>query len=328
MNELRKAKLRKIMDGFSSIISITEEQKDRLINGYYELSEQEIIKDLSMKVYQLIGSDSPCYDYALDLIRNYNPAICPDINVMKQMLSDMFENKIEGNMSLEQNHELVKESLTKFCKLFNEFDIDYYIVGALPCFLKTGQSLFRYHDDIDIMVNEEDIPKVAEILKYTNYEFHDDRFPTLTRFLEMQKNEPPHTVLAQNKDNEFHLGFFCFRREKDNSITMREYSHRLKGNQVIVDVMERLSDPIGTSLRYDETPTNYNGISFRTSSLESVYKLKSYTKRPKDLTDMKKLEPYINKDKMNTLNQHKNTQAFYQNVTNPSFQSEASRSLR
>lgn len=328
MSELQRTKLNKVIDGLSKVINVSEEQKSKLIEQYSKFSEQEIIKDLECKAYELLGPDSLYYDYALGLIRNYNPLVCPDIDTMKKILSDMFENKIEGNMPLEQNHELVKESLMKFCKLFNEFDIDYYIVGALPCFIKTGQSLFRYHDDIDIMVNEEDIPTVAEILKHTNYEFRDDRFPTLNRFLEMQENKPPHTVLAQNKDNEFHLGFFCFRREKDNSITMREYSHRLEGEQAVVDVEERLSDPIGTSLRYDDAPTNYNGVSFRTGSVENVYKLKGCTRRPKDLTDMKKLEPFVDKQKLDALGQHESKLVVHKNVESALTQDANSKGLK
>ena len=63
----------------------------------------------------------------------------------------MFSNQIDGNMSLVENHKLINDSLKHFCVLFNKYDIDYYIVGALPCFIKTKQKLFRYHDDIDIM---------------------------------------------------------------------------------------------------------------------------------------------------------------------------------
>ena len=84
---------------------------------------------------------------------------------MKSILNRIYSNEVEGNMSLEDNHRLVNESLVRFTTLFNQYGIDYYIVGALPCFLKTGQQLFRYHDDIDIMINEDDIPKLAEIIE-------------------------------------------------------------------------------------------------------------------------------------------------------------------
>ena len=99
----------------------------------------------------------------------------------------------------------------------------------------------RYHDDIDIMINEKDIHKAAQAMEANGYDFHDDRFPSIKRYNEMQANKPPHTVLAQNRANEFHIGFFCFRREKDNSITMREYSHEMEDGRVITNVLERRS---------------------------------------------------------------------------------------
>lgn len=311
---MQKVQLIDTIDALARVVSINEEQKQRLINKYIDMPDIEIIKDLSSTAYRVVGENSELYEYVLIIIRNINPSICPSVAEMKVILNKMFSNEVEGNMSLEENHKLVSESLRRFCTLFNQYGIDYYIVGALPCFLKTKQPLFRYHDDIDIMVNEQDIPKIAEIMELTGYKFQDDRFPSTERFLEMEQNKPPHTVLAQNPDNEFHLGFFCFRREQDNSITMREYSHRLENNEVIVDVLERQLDPEGTSLRYDDTPTTYMDTSFRTSSVESVYHLKGYTKRPKDITDMKKLEPFINQEKLKELEQHPQRNITFTNV--------------
>lgn len=315
MDSLHMQKLTQTIDALSRIANLSNESKQQLLDKYSVMSDVDIIKDLAISIYRVLGSDSPYYDYALSVVRNYNSSICPKVDEMKIILDKMFSNQTEGNMSLEQNHELAKESLIKFCSLFNQYGIDYYIVGALPCFLKTNQPLFRYHDDIDIMVNEDDISKIKEILENTNYEFYDDRFPSLERFYEMQENTPPHTILAQNKENEFHLGFFCFRRENDNSITMREYSHRLENGEVAVDVKERLSNPLSTALQYDENPMSYNGVSFKTCSIENVYKLKQYTKRLKDITDMKKLEPYVDKHKLLMLQEQKNRDVVIQNVT-------------
>ena len=290
-------KLNRVIDTLSKLITVPEEKKQELITKYSSLSETEVIKDLAQIVYRVLGTNEELYNYSLEVIRNIKPEICPPIEEMKDRLSKMYSNEVEGNMSLEENHRLVNESIIRFTTLFNQYGIDYYIVGALPCFLKTGQPLFRYHDDIDIMINEEDIPKVAEIVELSGYQFYDDRFPSLERYEEMEKNKPPHTVLAQNPNNEFHLGFFTFRREQDNSITMTEYSHRLEDGEVVVDLLERHSDPIGTELRYDDNPTEYMGTSFRTSTVESVYALKGYTRRPKDITDMIKLEQFIDKQK-------------------------------
>jgi hypothetical protein len=307
-------KLKNTIDSLCVVVNVPEDKKKELINKYSTLSENEVIKELSQIVYRVLGNNEEIYSYCLGVIRNINPDICPSVEEMKIRLSKMFSNEVEGNMSLEENHQFVNESIVKFTKLFNQYGIDYYIVGALPCFLKTGQPLFRYHDDIDIMINEDDIPKVAEIVELCGYEFHDDRFPDLERFQQMEQNKPPHTVLAQNPNNEFHLGFFAFRREQDDSITMREYSHRLENGEVVVDVLERQSDPIGTILRYDEKPTEYMGTTFRTSTIENVYILKEYTRRPKDITDMEKIEPYVDKQKIEQLKQHPNHNVEIQNV--------------
>ena len=314
VDNMMDIQLKNTIDILAKIVNADADKKEELYTKYSTMSDEEIIKELSQISYRILGSDTEMYDYALTVIRNINPEICPPVEEMKSTLSKMFSNEVEGNMSLEENHQLINESLVKFTTLFNQYEIDYYIVGALPCFIKTGQPLFRYHDDIDIMVNEDDIPKIAEIMELTGYEFRDDRFPSVERFHEMQEDKPPHTVLAQNPNNEFHLGFFTFKREQNNSITMTEYSHRLEDDKVIVDLLERRSTPIGTMLRYDEEPTSYLGATFKTSSVESVYKLKQYTKRPKDITDIKKIEPFVDKSKLESLDKNPNENVEYKNV--------------
>ena len=311
---MNSIKLNNTIDKLSKIITLSEEKKQELITKYSSLSESEVIKDLSQIVYRVLGSNEELYNYSLEVIRNINPQICPPVEEMKSRLSRMFSNEVDGNMSLDENHKLINEELVRFTTLLNQAEIDYYIVGTLPCFLKTGQQLFRYHDDIDIMVNEEDIPKLAEIIQSTGYKFHDDRFPSLERLKEMEQNKPPHTVLAQNPYNEFHLGFFTFRREQDNSITMREYSHRVENGTVVVDALERQSDPIGTMLRYDDNPTEYMGTTFRTSTVESVFSLKEYTRRPKDVTDNEHLKPFIDEKKLSALKQHPNQNVEIKNI--------------
>ncbi len=299
------------------LASAGEDQVKELIQKYSTMSEIEIIKDLSMIAYRTFSSNPGFYNYALTLIRNINPSKCPPIEEMKKILNNTYSNVVEGNMSLEENHRLVNNTLADFTTLFNDAGIDYYIVGALPCFIKTGEPLFRYHDDIDIMINEDDIEKTKEIVELCAYEFHDDRFPTIDRYNEMRISKPPHLVLAQNPENEFHLGFFCFRREIDHSITMKEYSQRIEEDKVVVDVLERRTTPEGTKLRYDDNPTEYMHTSFKTSTVESVYQLKSYTKRPKDITDMRKLEPHLDKDKLKAIQNNPQQQVTVTNIEKP-----------
>ena len=290
-----------VINSLAKIISISDKQKKELIDKYSLMRDIDVIKELAQISYKMLKNNPELYDYALTTIRNINIQVCPTVEEMKSILNKMFINQIDGNMSLEENHQLINDSLSKFTKLFNEYGIDYYIVGALPCFIKLGEPLFRYHDDIDIMVNEKDIPKVREIFECNGYDFCDDRFPDIHRLREITETKIPHTVLAQNKKNEFHFGFFCFRREIDNSITLREYSHKIEDENVVVNITEHEFGTVGTNLRYDDIPIVYLDTSFRTSTVESVYLLKSYTKRPKDITDLNKLEPFINRERIFTL---------------------------
>ena len=297
-------KLQNTINALASCIGISEEKKKEMIDRYTPMSDVEVIKELANKAYQLLASKGELYDYVLTIIRNINKEICPPIEEMKRRLEDLFFNVVEGNMDLQANHKLVTETIVKFTTLFNQYGIDYYVGGSLACFIKIGHPLFRYHDDIDFEINENDISKVAEIMELIGYEFHDDRFPNLERCKEMTQNKPPHTVLAQNKDNEFHLGFFPFRREQDNSITEKKYSYRIVDEKVMIDVIERKSDRHGTELRFDDKKTEFMGTSFRTCTLESIYQYKDYKKRPKDITDMRIIEPFLNKERLYELRNH------------------------
>lgn len=216
--------------------------------------------------------------------------------------------------NLELNHKLVLETLVTCTKMFNQAGVDYYIAGAVPCYLKMGLPLSRHHEDLDIMINENDIPKVYNIITSLGYVFYDDRFPSLERLKQIKVNKPPHLVLAQKKGSDFHIGFFLFKRKENNEIAVRKYSHREENEKVIIDVEERISDSIGVSIRYDNVPTECYGTSFRTETVECIYNIKSYIKRPKDIIDMQILEPYINKDCLNQIRTHRDKSIIYQNI--------------
>lgn len=297
-------KLKYTIDTLSRIIEVSDDKKQEIIDRYSSMNDKDVIKELSQTIYCLLNTKKDLYDYALTVVRELNPEICPPVDEMKKILNKMFSNVTDGNMPIKEDHKMVEDTLVKFTKLFNKNNIDYYVVGALPCYIKINQPLFRYHDDIDILVNEKDIPLLAELIDKNGFKFVDDRFPSVERYQKMLKNKPPHTVLAKTSKNEFHIGFITFKRQSDNSITIKEYSHRLEQDKVIIDLLERQIDKVGTELRYDETPVEYKDTTFKTSSLEYVYLLKTYTNRPKDITDMKLLELYIDKNKLEEIKKH------------------------
>lgn len=159
------------------------------------------------------------------------------------------------------------------------------------------------------MVAEKDIEKVREALAGTDYEFSDDRFNNQKRLAEgVGHTQGEHEVIANHKENEFHLGFFLFRRESDQSITIREYfmQERENGERVPM-VLERHCPKELVDLEYTSEETEFAGTKFRTSTPESVYIKKNYTKSEKDILDIEALKDKIDVRKIEETKKYKTT---------------------
>ena len=204
---------------------------------------------------------------------------------------------------------MINSTIQTVCDRLNELGVDYYLVGALSTFIGTDTTLFRYHGDIDFMVAEKDIDKVREALQGTEYEFSDDRFNNQKRLEEgVGHTQGEHEVIANHKDNEFHLGFFLFRREPDNSLTIREYFMQENENgEKVPMVLERYCPKELVDLEYTQDETEYAGTRFRTSTPESVYAKKMSTRHPKDILDIKALEDKIDHGKIAEMSKYHTT---------------------
>lgn len=106
--------LERTLDNLSKIIPVDEEKKKELFSKFSGMNDAEVIKELSQIAYRILGTNQELYDYSLTVIRNINPEICPPVEEMKSILTKMFSNEVEGNMSLEENHKLVNECLVRF----------------------------------------------------------------------------------------------------------------------------------------------------------------------------------------------------------------------
>lgn len=95
----RDDRLKKTLDDFSQLIPMSNEQKQVLLECYSNMPDEEIIKNLSENAFKNIGPNSPYYDYALLLIRNYNTALCPSIEEMKRIIDNMYSESLEETTS-------------------------------------------------------------------------------------------------------------------------------------------------------------------------------------------------------------------------------------
>ncbi len=273
--------------------SVSDEQLKSRIEEYAQItSNEELMIEVGKDIYKMYGSDSDKFDYYLEYIRGFDSFKTFSLDDYKRMIvTSLLNNVKSGNMTIEQNHQLLNLTLRQICKLLNENSIDYYLAGALPCYIITNNPLRRYHDDIDILLNEEDIDKVKQLLIDTDFIFQDKRFES-PKYFDIEENRPigEHEVIAQHKASEFHLGFFCFRRGSNNEVITREYYK----NQNVTKVFERIITPSLSVLMFDEQKVLFEDTYFRMESLESIYKIKKYTMhslgREKDITDVTMIE--------------------------------------
>ena len=128
--------LKDTIDILSRVVSIPEEKKKELVEKYASKSDIIVIRDLAQMAYRVLGNDSELYDYVLEILRSMNPQICPSVSEMKERLRKMFANEMDGNMSMEDNHKIVNDSLVKVTTLLPIiFLILLYVVGDWLSFL-------------------------------------------------------------------------------------------------------------------------------------------------------------------------------------------------
>ena len=272
----------------------------------------DAVDTLAMKIDSIFGDNknfeairNQCLDILVDIapeIYQSKEAILNKIDANKKL------NITPGNISIEENHTLIKQTLTGLCNKLNELGADYYVVGALSAFIATDTPLFRYHGDIDIMISEKDLDKVRKVLEGTDYEFQDNRLTTdKTYDPVVGHTQGEHEVIANHKDNKFHLGFFLFDRNRDGSVTVKEYYKGKKNGREVPMILERRLPKELVELEYTTQATTYGDTYFRTSTPESIYSKKSYTRQPKDLLDLEALDGHINMRQVELMHQYTTT---------------------
>ena len=198
---------------------------------------------------------------------------------------------------IKKNHEKTYSKLEEFVKELNAAGIDYQLAGALCGYIKYNQESDRYHEDIDICINENDIPKLKRVCEKMGLNFSDNRFNS-PRILKDGIPSGEHEVIASEEGSNFHIGAFPFERLADGTIITKGYYHDSNNNPCCRE--DTISSQLA-SLIFEKEPISFNGVPLYITSPEYVYILKSYTNKDKDVKDIKFLEDKIDKDKLNKI---------------------------
>jgi len=288
-----------IMNIASNVPNLPKERVQKVIENLCAMKDtKDVIEKLAMSLERIFGNSpqfKDVYRASLEQVLTIDANAFESVEeLLKKVEFNKSHNVTPGNISIEENHTLINSTISSLCSKLNELGVDYYLVGALSAFIGTGVPLFRYHGDLDFMIAEKDIDKVREALKDSDYVFEDNRLTTdKTYDPKVGHTQGEHEVIANHKENEFHLGFFLFDRQRDGSINIKEYYKGRKDGKDVPMVLIRHLPKELVELEYTTESVEYSGTSFRTSTPESIYSKKVYTAKGKDLLDIQALEGKI-----------------------------------
>jgi len=184
-------------------------------------------------------------------------------------------NMTHPQMPLSENHKLVIEAFDKFNQIIGT-NFDSYYTGGLMGYLATSHPLERYHGDLDLFINEEQLEALYEIVMQSeDFEFISNMD---------HKEENGHEFKIQYKGTPMSIGLFLFERKPNNEIVIKEYYHLNNNPSEELLVNEQHLSPEYAQMIFANDIRNHNGIPYRMQSLESIYNSKKKS-RPKDRYD-------------------------------------------
>lgn len=148
-------------------------------------------------------------------------------------------------------------------------NFDYYYTGGFISYISTNNELKRYHGDIDIYFNEEELPLLKEVVDNSkNFTFKSNLI-----------NDSKHYYEIYYKDTKMSIGVYSFSR-KNEYIILKDY--HLKRNKLLVD--EIMLTKEYSKIVFDNSYFNYNDTEYKMVSLNGLYNIKK-SGRPKDRFD-------------------------------------------
>lgn len=275
------------------------EEKNKMVENYIMTISEQINKQ-----YNGLMSNEKI-SRAIEMFRNSDDSyeeIVKKINSLAQTVIANYNEEQRKRFDPElvkSNHTEIYNRLEMLIKKLNEAQIDYQLAGALCAYIKYGVESSRTHDDIDINLNEDDIVKFKKICEEMGLHFQDNRLNS-PRVLKNGILSGEHEVIATLDGSDFHIGAFCFERKLDGTIINKGYYH--DENNSPCCRCDIISPELANEI-FGREEVDFRGQKLFITPPEYVYKLKSYTKKDKDLADIIFMKERIDKSKLERINQ-------------------------
>jgi hypothetical protein len=289
MELTKKEKVRDMITTFAAAVHFDDQRQiDALVEKFSMLDEEtivvETVKTLA-RFHQAGRLDIQDVSDNVDKILCIAPDKYSSMEDLISMLRELRRMNMEHQaVPLEENHRLVKETFDKFNELIENEYFDCYYTGGLMGYLITDTPLVRYHGDLDMMFNEEQLIELMKVVEKS------DDFSVVTSM--DTKGDNGHEFAIRYRDCPMDIGLFLFSRDKEGAVTNKSY---YMDNGVMKCVEEEHTVEY-SDMAYDDKEWEYHGHRFKMLSLEDMYVSKRYSSRPKDNYDAELIEGYVDKE--------------------------------
>ena len=279
MTDEQKEKVKKAVLTFTQLANINEPEKCKeLIGRLYSMKESDVIDYLVVTISDLKDKGRLSKEDILsnvELLTSISKAY-PSVDKLVARLQWLKEMNItHPEMSLTDNHALVMETFDKFNELIGT-KFDSFYTGGLMGYIATDHRLERYHGDLDLFINEEQLPALCELVRQS------EDFSFVCNMED--KEQTGHEFAINYKGKPMNIGLFLFARTPDNGVVIKSYYHKDNDPSKDLLVNETQLDPEYSKLVFTNNVKTHNNIPYRMQSLEAIYNSKKGG-RPKDQYD-------------------------------------------
>ncbi len=274
--------------GSLNILSFDAEQIEEISRMYIDDIIDYLIVSMS-DLYKegIISLEMILQDYSkiIKLDRDKYPTIeC--LNNRLKWLSEMELTHI--GMGLHESHVIITKVFNELNITLNRHNVEYYHTGGILAYLLTQTPFERFHHDIDVFVQEENFDDLISSLENSQFNLHiytGKRSETTDRIV---------IKLVHELYPDIPISVFLFEKTKDNAIIEKDYYYDKIGNTY---VEERYNCPISSDLSFDKECHFYNGIPYKSISLEALFVCKQGV-RPKDIYDRNVMKSFVDERKV------------------------------
>lgn len=290
LNNYQKELLKNVVYQFSQLAKITD---TKLCNNFVEklcqLNMDDVIDTILMSLNRLVNQKLLSVEDVLanaNLIISLNPNKYHSVNDLINRLNWLKSMNLEyPQMPLTENHKLVLETFDRFNELIKT-NFDCFYTGGLMGYLATGHNLERYHSDLDLFINEEQLPALFELVQNSSdFEFVSNM---------NHKETHGHEYKITYKNSPMSIGLFLFNRLPNQEVVLKEYYYQGEDLNQTLYVDEHHISSKYASMIFSNQIREHNGTFYKMQTLESIYNSKKNS-RPKDRYDAKIIQDYIDR---------------------------------